>query len=119
MESKTKVKRGKEQARRLKVHSLLVRDVRACPALLGAAERGPVGQTASFLEEITEKQEEMLAAEYEEMKFKERVKTRGDTSSLPFHLCKHSQVRNTCLSELQNELVLAGHRVAQFHRHTT
>jgi hypothetical protein len=62
MESKTKVKWEEEQARCLLVYSLLAQDARACSALPGAGERGPAGQTASFLE-ITEKQEEMLAAE--------------------------------------------------------
>lgn len=47
MESKTKVKRGKEQATGLLVYSLLAQEAHACPALAGAGERGPVGQRAT------------------------------------------------------------------------
>lgn len=47
-----------------------------------------------------------------------KMKTRGDTSFLLFHLCKHSQVKNTCSHELQDELVLTGHRVAHVLNHS-
>lgn len=113
MESKTKVKRGEEQARRFRVCSLLVRDARACPALLGAADRGPVAQTASFLEEITEKQGEMLAAEYD---------VQGKSEDLRKHFfspISSLQARPSEEYSLQSEVVSPGHSVAHFHSCTT